>query len=443
MTTSDHEFSTQQQSWYDTACAKINQKRLQSLIFDLTGIHSPTGAERAASEFLVDYLRGVGIDAEYQPINERTGNCIGRIKGSGGGPTLMLYAPIDTHLDVVPDKDLPWAGRELRDDMKPVAENRGDTVIGLGASNPKSMLATLVEVATCIAESGAELKGDVIVATCGGGMPWIVPERDNFGISSGVMHLLSHGTAPDLGIIFKPWDEIYYEHPGMCWFKVTTWATMGYAGMPRGMPGFNSSVVPAAKVIMELEQWLSEYPDKHESDQLRPEGWISAVRGGWPEKPAFPSAATEIYFDVRTTPEQTNANLEAEFGDVMRGIMARHDDVKAEWEMFVSCRASRTEPDHWIVQSAQRGWEARHGKSYPGAPKMSGQTDAATICRMGIPLVRVGYPWVGDKEMPEEFSEGLGGMGVAHVPDLIGPCQSMIYSVIDTCSRTREEVGLS
>ena len=441
--TDKHQLSAEQRQSYEAACAKINPDRLKHAVCDVTGIHSPTGAEREASEFMVDYMHSVGIDAFYQPVNEMSGNCVGYVKGTGEGPSLMLYAPIDTHIEADPNVDIPWVGPELRADMLPHSYIEGDTVFGLGASNPKSMLCTLTEAVTCIVEAGIELKGDLIVATCGGGMPWFVPERDNYGISSGVMHMLSHGIAPDFGIIFKPWDEVYYEHPGMAWFKVTTWGTMGYAGIPRGVPGFRSSIVPAAKVIFDLEQWLSEYPDKHESAQIRGEGWISAVRSGWPEKPAFPSAATEIYLDVRTTPDQTNADIEAEFSAVMKDIVARHDDVDAEWEMYVSCRASRTSPDHWIVQSATRGWEERHGKPYPGAPKMAGQTDAATICQLGIPLVRTGYPWVGDDvDFPPEFTEGLGGMGVIKIADLVGPCQSIIYSIIDCCTRTRDEVGL-
>ena len=414
--------SAQQRSWYDTARGKINQERLTQVILDLTNIHSPTGDEREASQFMVDYLNSVGIDAHYQAVNERSGNCVGRLKGSGDGPTLLLYAPIDTHLDADPDIDLPWAGKTLRDDMLPDAYVKDDTVFGLGASNPKSMFCTLVEALTCVVEAGVELRGDVVIASCGGGMPWVVPERGGVGISSGVMHLLSHGVAPDFGIIFKPNDEVYWEHPGMCWFKVTTWGTMGYAGIPRGVPGFTSSIVPAAKVILDLEQWLTEYPDSHCSEQVRPEGWISAVSAGWPEKPAFPSAATEIYLDLRTNPDQTNADVEAEFDAVMNDIVARHDDVDADWEMYVSCRASRTDSDHWIVQSCLRSWEERHGKPYPGAPLAAGQTDAATINRLGIPLARLGYPYMPMETTPEEFLEGLGGMGVSYVPDLLGPC---------------------
>ena len=81
-------------------------------------------------------------------------------------------------------------------------------------------------------------------------------------------------------------------------------------------------------------------------------------------------------------------------------------------------------------------------KEYPGAALMSGQTDAATICQLGIPLVRIGYPYIGEKDMPEEYSEGLGGMGVAFIPDLIDPIKQIIYIIIDSCCRTRAEVNL-
>ena len=110
--------------------------------------------------------------------------------------------------------------------------------------------------------------------------------------------------------------------------------------------------------------------------------------------------------------------------------------------MTVSCQGSRTDPEHWIVQSAVRSWEEIYQKQYPGAALTSGQTDAATICQLGLPLVRIGYPFIGEKDMPEEFSEGLGGMGVAYVPDLIDPCRQAIYIIIDSCSRTRDQLNL-
>ena len=437
-------FSAQQQRWYEAACAKLDAARLKKLNIDLTCIHSPTGGERQASEFMVNYMKAMGLHTTFQDVNPLTGNAIGRVRGSGDGPALMLYAPIDTHIEAVPEKDIPWVGPELRDDMKPNGYARGDTVIGLGASNPKGMVSTLTEAVNCIVDAGVPLKGDLILAFAGGGMPVVVPERNHYGLSSGVTHMMANGITADFGIIMKPWNEVYYEHPGMCWFKVTVKGTMGYSGIPRGTPGFRSSIVPAAKVIMELEAWLPEYTKQHTSEQIAPEGWIAAVRSGWPDRPAFPSAATEIYLDMRTNPHQSTGSVQAEFDAVMRGILARHPDVEAEWEMTAAVPGSRTEPDNWVVQSSLRAWRETHGgKSYPGAPMLSGQTDAATICKLGLPLVRVGYPWIGDKDMPEEFSEGLGGMGVSHIPDLIDPCKAVIYSIIDTCTRTRQETGLA
>jgi acetylornithine deacetylase/succinyl-diaminopimelate desuccinylase-like protein len=434
-------FSAAQRRWFDDACTRIDTGRLRQLVFRLTDIHSPTGAERHAAEFLAGHLEGAGFLAHYQPVTERSGNCIGRLPGDGTGPSLMLYAPLDTHLDADSDLDVPWVGPRLRADMLPKAEIRGDTVIGLGASNPKSMVATLVEAARCVHEAGVPLTGDVIVASAGGGMPWLCRKRDGTGVSSGVRHLLGSGLAPDFGVILKPWDEVFYEHPGMAWFRVTTWGTMGYAGIPRGTPGFTSSIVPAARLILELEQWLTGYPARHETGQVRPEGWIAAIRSGWPDKPAFPAAACEIHLDLRTNPDQSMDAVAAEFSAAMHGILARHPDIRAEWEMTVACPGSRTPKDHWIVRSAMRAWEAAHGRPWAPGTKMSGQTDAATICRLGIPVVRIGYPFIGEKEMPAEFAEGLGGMGVACIPDLILPCRELIYMIIDSCTRTRLATG--
>ena len=103
----DLPFTEQQQKWYDDACARIDQDRLKQLIFDLTAKHSPTGAEREASEFMVDYMNKAGIEAHYQPITDISGNCVGRLRGSGSGPSLLLYAPVDTLLEGDPAKDIP------------------------------------------------------------------------------------------------------------------------------------------------------------------------------------------------------------------------------------------------------------------------------------------------------------------------------------------------
>lgn len=441
-TTTRAPFTAQQQEWYERACAKMDSGRLKKLLFDLVNVHSPTGGERAASEMMAGYMRDqVGLKSAYQPISDLTGNAMGEIHGSGGGARLMLYAPIDTHLEGDAAREVPWVGREMRDDMIPKARIDGDMVIGLGASNPKAMVAALTEVAHALKESGVPIKGDLLLAFAGGGMPVSIPERNNYGMSSGVYHLLAHGAHPDFAIIMKPWWIVWNEEPGMCWFKVTTWGTMGYAGIPRGTPGFRSSHVPAATMIQEIEAWLPKYTERNMSGTVRPEGWISAIRSGWPEKPAFPSAATEIYFDVRVSPRTTPAEVRAQFAEAMKEILSRHPDIEADWEMVGSTPGGTTSRDNWIIQSAIRGWEHVEGAPHPEPPVMGGQTDGAMIRRLGIPCARIGYPWPPENCDPI-YKEGLGGMGAAYVPDLMKSARAVMYAVIDTLTRDRADIGL-
>ncbi|MDZ4753514.1 MAG: M20/M25/M40 family metallo-hydrolase [Phycisphaerae bacterium] len=427
-------------AWYEAASSRIDEARMSGLIRRLTDVHSPTGAERIVCQLLAEELTASGLHARYQAVQGDSGNCIARVPGSGDGPTVLLYSPIDTHLDAEPAEDVPWVGPELRADMLPRTLERDGTLIGLGSSNPKSMVVSIVEAVRAVVEAGVPLAGDVVAAFCGGGMPWIAVHRGNAGVGSGVSHLLSHGVTADAAVIVKTWDEVYHEHPGMAWFRITVAGSMGYAGVPRGIPEFRSSIVPAARLILELEDWLVAYPERHRSGEILPQGWVSAVQAGWPTKPAFPSAATEIYVDIRTNPDQSLQELETELKSFVRSVAERLGDVDARVDMVVSYPGARTDPGHWIVKSALRAWQATHGRPYPGPPAMSGISDAAGIQRAGIPIVRIGYPFRSGDALPEEFRDGLGGMGAAAAADLVGTVRQIIHIVVDTCTRTRHEL---
>src|SRR5271163_4926945 len=118
--------SVEQEKWYSQACERLNPERLKKLLLDLIDVHSPTGAERQASEFIAGHMRQhLSEHSLYQPITEDTGNAVAEVRGSGGGAALLLYAPIDTHLEADPERDLPWAGSTLRADMLPKSFAQG------------------------------------------------------------------------------------------------------------------------------------------------------------------------------------------------------------------------------------------------------------------------------------------------------------------------------
>lgn len=434
-------FSPEQQDWYEKACARIDARRLQQLLSNLTNIHSPTGAVRDINQFMAGYMSSVGLSSAYRPMNARTGNAVGEKRGSGGGAALMLYAPIDTHLEG-DASDQPWTGTtDEHVDLQPAARTVGDWVYGLGSSNPKAMVATLTEVATALIEADVPLVGDLILATADGGMPVDIADRDHAGMSGGVMHLLSRGVAPDFAIIMKPWNWVYHEEPGMGWFKLRVKGTLGYAGVPRGTPGFRSSVVPAAHVILELEQWLVDYAERNTSGVVKPHGWIAGVRAGWPERPAFPSAVTEIFFDVRINPRTSPGEVKAQFAQFVADLHARHPELDLDWEMYGSVPGGTTPPSNWIIQSARRGWEHIEARPHGVPDLLGGQTDGAALRRFGIPTARIGWPWPAQGS-PESVAEGLGGMGATYVPDLLPCARKILYAVIDTLTRQRGELGL-
>ncbi len=435
--------SVEQRQRLEHAVSLIDEERLRTFNCTITSIHSPTGEERECSEWLVRYMRDIELEAFYQPLDERSGNAVGRLRGSGRGPSLMLYAPIDTHLRAESDQDVPWVGPGLRPDMLPkgyTADN-GD-VIGLGAANPKGMVTALMEAVRCVRLAGVPLSGDLILAFAGGGMPTSPPRgetRQNHGLSSGVTYMINHGVTADFAIICKPGWAVAWEEVGLCWFKITVRGQMGYAGMTRSFPNFRNAVVHAARFVLALEEWLPRYQQRNSSGLCSPQGVIAAIRGGWPHKPAFSSAAVEVYVDLRCNPRTAPAEVKAQLAEAIDEILAKHPELTVDWEMIAAYPGSYTDPENWIIQSSMRGWEFVEGTTHHGLTGTSGQTDASAIRNLGIPTARLGYPPV--STIPPEW-QGFGGLGVSHVPNLAKVSRAIIYAIIDTCTRERTEVGL-
>lgn len=433
-------FDDRRQRWFDDACARISVDRMRDLLVGLVNIHSPTGAERDICAFLASQFAATGLDARCDAIGERSANCVARRRGGGDGPDLLLYAPVDTHLDADPGTDIPWAGVELRPDMLPRARVEDGAVIGLGAANPKSMVAAVVEAVRCMVEAGIPLDGDVIAAFCGGGMPWLERSRGGAGMSSGVRHMLARGVHADCGVIVKTWDDVYHEHPGLAWFRIDVIGSLGYAGV-RGAADLRNPIIPAARLIAALDQWLVDYAQRHRSAEVHPQGAVSAVHAGWQDRPAFPPATASIYVDVRLTPDQAAPDVQRELAAFLADIRPHFEGFEIRSEMIGHCPGARTDPDHWIVGAGRRAWSEAHGRPHVAATPMSGQTDAAALTLGGIPTVRIGFPFGGDPRTPEALRDGLGGMGVTWPDALVTTVRQLLHIIVDTSTRSRTEIA--
>ena len=176
---------------------------------DLIRIPSPPGGEGAVADRVLQEFEALRFDDVRR---DAAGNVIGRIRGTGGGPTVLLNA----HLDVVAEGDpAEW-------EHPPFAGVIADGHLhGRGAMDIKGPLALMTHAA---ALTGARLPGDVLVAHT------VFEERGGLGMK----RLLESGEVrPDVVVIGESTHgDICIGHRGRAEVEVVLRGVAGHASAP-------------------------------------------------------------------------------------------------------------------------------------------------------------------------------------------------------------------
>ncbi|MEP6702320.1 MAG: M20/M25/M40 family metallo-hydrolase, partial [Betaproteobacteria bacterium] len=114
--------------------------------------YTETEGERKLAAFMVERMRELGLDAQLQPVIGERVNAIGRLKGAGGGNSLLFNGHLDTNPATEGWTVDPWGG--LVDDK---------FIYGIGVSNMKAGDAAYFCAVKTLLEAGVKLKGDVIL----------------------------------------------------------------------------------------------------------------------------------------------------------------------------------------------------------------------------------------------------------------------------------------
>ena len=75
---------------------RIDERRLVDLALRLVSTPSFTGSEQAAAELMRDVLDGLGLQVQWQQVEDGRANVLATWPGTGGGPSLMFNGHIDT-----------------------------------------------------------------------------------------------------------------------------------------------------------------------------------------------------------------------------------------------------------------------------------------------------------------------------------------------------------
>lgn len=124
---------------------KEEQKQRIADQIQLTEIASPPFKEEARAKVFARMLTEIGIDNVHQ---DEIGNVIGRIKGAGNGPVLVIGAHLDT---VFPD------GTDVK------VRQEGTKYYAPGISDDDGGLASILQVARCLIKQKIKTVGDIVL----------------------------------------------------------------------------------------------------------------------------------------------------------------------------------------------------------------------------------------------------------------------------------------
>ena len=418
----------------EAASSRIEQSLLHDLVVGMTSIASPTGQEGELARWLASAMTDAGLGGEVQMLDDQQANAIGTRRGSGGGASLMLYAPIDTLTVGTEEEDMPWIGEALRDDMRPQAVVDGPLVRGLGASNPKGHGACVLAALTAIGRAGIDLRGDLLAGFGAGGMPTDARRgtRLNNGHGAGCGVLLEEVVRPDLAVVAKPGWTVSWEEVGLAWVEVRVRGTHTYVGSRHRLP-FQDAIVGAAHVIADLDEWFPTYTARHTSGTVAPQAIIGAIEGGWWRMAAVTPAVCRFLVDLRLAPDVSAQQALAEVAERLNDI-ARDRSIEIEHDLVRAIPGTRTPPDHPLVSAAVEAWERVAGREHEVITGNSGATDANILRSRGVPTVRVGMPKV------EGITDFQLGMNTVDVDEMVRLTRLLVRLAINVASRPRHEV---
>jgi len=259
----------------------VNSSTELDLLNEVLSIDSTWGREAELAEFIADQLRSWGVDdvalVESMPGRPSVG---GRLRGTGGGTSLILNGHLDIY-EMSPD----WE----RHPFQPTLED--GKVYGGGIADMKAATTAGLSVLRRIIESGERPRGDVVFhgVSC------------HFEGGVGTRSLLESGFTADAAICGEPTDNtIGTVHRGAAYLKITTLGKQAHtSGKELGLNAIET-MEPILAGLRRFEQDMPYVP--HPELPGGPILNIGTIRGGTKHN-QVPDRC-EVTVDIRLLPSQ-------------------------------------------------------------------------------------------------------------------------------------------
>jgi acetylornithine deacetylase/succinyl-diaminopimelate desuccinylase-like protein len=389
--------STTIEAALDAAVAKIDQDELIELALALGNLDSPTGSEGAASDYVYDWLAAAGFAPRRLALLPDRANVVARVRGAGGGPSLMFNSHLDTTIAKEEILTTPHAAaREYHE-----AWREGDCLVGNGIVNNKGVMSTWMIACKALREAGIRLAGDLVLTMVVGEIG-VEPVEEfqspqYLAKEAGARFIVNRGVTADYAVVAEGTSfGLCWVEAGKAFFKIDVLGHepplyTPYLPRPTAMTESPNAIVRAAKVIEAIEEWGVDYERAHtyrcDGGTVVPKVSINAVRSGVPYKITKTPSICQLYLDARITPEQDIRGVETELREVLDRI-----GVSYELEPFAFRRGYEAQGAEPLIERV----ESAHGRVIGGTPGRpidaitSMWRDSNVFIEAGIPTVVYG-----------------------------------------------------
>lgn len=416
--------------------ARIDGDELADLAVELGNVYSPTGYDEPAAAWVYDWLGDHGFEPQRLGITEERYNVLGRLKGSGGGTSLIF----NSHLDNLVSTDDRWTYVDPGSDVltKAWRDDEG-RVWGLPVVNCKGPMACWMIACKALKEAGAELRGDVLLTHVCGEIE-LEPVDEFQGIHNhshdvGARYLVARGAVADFALVAEATDfQAGLVEAGKAWFKVLVKAgpTTYTPFFPRGVPKAESrnAIVQMARFIDAFEDWAEGYTERYtvetEWGTIQPKAVVGAIRGGLPPKLWRAPEVCAAYIDVRMNLETSPLAVKEELEDVAAGL-----GIDADVEQFAHRRgyaAHGVEPLYDALEAAHEQVLGTPLEKDAFPPTISMWRDTNSFNEAGIPSLTYG-----------PGANAATGKGYFTTKEMVAAAQVYARVAIDLCNRDRRK----
>jgi acetylornithine deacetylase len=315
--------------------------------------------EAQVAQIIAARLRAAGLEVSMTEVAPGRPNVVGRLRGRGGGRSLMLCG----HTDVV--------GAEPPGFTPSVRDGR---LYGRGTVDMKGGLAAAVVAVERLAASGSALDGDVLVAG-------VIDEE---WVSAGAERLVAeHGA--DAAILPEQSDlDVIVEHGGFAWFDVHSRGVESPGIEPEAGVDAIALLAPVLSGLVELDRELAQRPRRRSG---RPSLHPSTISGGT-QFPVYAAACT-LGIERCLVAGESVAGARAEIHALLTRARLADPRLEAEVELVVGREPVSLDESGPLVRALDAAIEAHTGRA-PAHVGDMGWADSGILAEAGIPCAIFG-----------------------------------------------------